>query len=107
METITILHNQSLFDIAIQHTGSAENCFEIAVANGMAVSDRLRAGSILIIPGTLKNDTDILNYYTSKKIMPATALTRADNDLVSQHKRGIGFMQITSGNAESIGFIIS
>lgn len=104
---ITVLNNQSLLDIAIQHTGSVENCFAIAAANGLAVSDLLSAGSILIIPGTLKNDTDILNYYTSKKIMPATALTRADNDLVSQQKRGIGFMQITAGNAESNGFIIS
>ena len=106
METITVLHNQSLFDIAIQHTGSAENCFEIAAANGLAVSDILSAGSILI-PGILKYNNDILNYYISKKIQPATALTNTDNNLVNQRKRGIGFMQITNGNAESNGFIIS
>lgn len=104
---IIVLNNQSLLDIAIQHTGSVANAFVIAVANGMAVSDRLRAGSILVIPGVVKNDIDILNYYTSKKIMPATALTRNDSDLVTQQKRGIGFMQITDGNAESNGFITS
>lgn len=104
---ITVLHNQSLLDVAIQHTGSVENCFAIAAANGLAVSDLLSAGSVLVIPGTLKNDNDILNYYTSKKIMPATALTRTDKDFVNQRKRGIGFMQITDGNAESNGFITS
>lgn len=88
---ITVLHNQSLLDIAIQHTGSVHNAFAIAVYNNIAVSDPLKPGSILKLPEVQEN-TDILNYYTSKKIKPATAIT--DVNIIPSGK-GIGWMQIT------------
>ena len=33
--TITVLHNQSLLDLAIQHTGTIESVFELAEANAL------------------------------------------------------------------------
>lgn len=90
MKTI-VLHNQSLLDIAIQHTGSVENAFAIAVANGMAVSDVLTVGSSLLIPTSVKTDNDVLYYYTTKNLQPATAIA---DTVVIPAGRGIGWMQI-------------
>ena len=70
-----ILHNQSLLDFAIQHTGNAQNAFEIAMANGISISDDISSGSNLIIPDSVVMDVDIRNYYQSKAIQPATAIT--------------------------------
>ena len=87
---ILVLHNQSIFDIAIQHTGSVFNAFKIAVANGLAVSDILGPGNKLMIPGNIENNGDILNYYTAKKIQPATALVAG----TIEAEKGIGWMQV-------------
>ena len=72
----TVLHNQTLLDFAIQHTGNVTNAFEIAMANSISVSDELIAGSTLIIPATVVNDTDVLQYYASRAIQPATDITQ-------------------------------
>lgn len=72
---ITALHNQSFLDISIQHTGSVYNAFEIAKANGCAISDMPISGTEYIIPETVQNDNDVLNYFSSKKLQPATAIT--------------------------------
>lgn len=71
----TVLHNQSLLDFAIQHTGSAQNAFEIAMANGISITDQLTAGTELTVPESVVMDVDIRNYYQSKAIQPATAIT--------------------------------
>ncbi|CAI9429694.1 LysM domain-containing protein [Candidatus Ornithobacterium hominis] len=79
---ITTLHNQSLLDLALQHTGSVENAFDIAVANGISLTDDLAIGSRLNIPNDLTKNNDIYNYYTAKNIQPATAIqviTAGDN----------------------------
>lgn len=94
---ITVLNRQSLLDIAIQHTGSVFSAFEIATANGLAVSETVEPGTILILPEIEKN-TDILNYYGAKKIQPATAL----QDLkIIEEKLGIGWMKV--GNTFKVG----
>jgi len=71
----TVLHNQSLLDFAIHHTGSVMNAFLIAKENGLAVSDEIAAGTDLIIPEEVEIDADILNYYKTKGIQPATAIS--------------------------------
>lgn len=88
---IIVLHNQSLLDVAILHTGSVENAFAIAVANGLSVSSTLSAGTILRNPNDVKKDNDVLHYYTTKDLQPATAITRT---VVLPKGRGIGWMQI-------------
>lgn len=88
---IMVLHNQSLLDLAIQHTGNVFNAFDIAVANGFSVSDSLVPGSKLMIPDSVKVEKEILNYYTAKSIKPATSLT--DLEVIAE-RRGIGWMKI-------------
>ena len=69
--TTIILHNQSFLDLAIQHTGSVENAFVLALQNGKSLTDDLVAGEQLYLENT-KNNKDILSYYQSKKLQPAT-----------------------------------
>lgn len=72
---IIVLHNQSLLDLAIQHTGSVENAFDLALANNKSLTDDLQAGeTINYEPTTINPNKDILSYYTAKKLQPATAI---------------------------------
>lgn len=76
--TTIILHNQSFLDLAIQHTGSVENAFLLALQNGKSLTDNLVGGEQLSLKNT-KNNKDILSYYQSKKLQPATAITEMNN----------------------------
>lgn len=93
--TITALHNQNLLDISIQHTGTVSNCFKIAVANGLCISNDLIPGQKLIIPDDVVMDNEILNYYTAKNIQPATAYPLSVGE-ETEEQSGIGYMQIGS-----------
>ena len=46
--TITVLHNQSLLDLALQHTGTIESVFEFAEANTINITDDVQAGKTLV-----------------------------------------------------------
>jgi hypothetical protein len=95
---ITVLHNQSLLDLALQHTGSIESIFELAVINGKSVTDDMTAGASLLVGAT--TNKDILAYYTSKNIQPATAFTKADEQ-VFERLEGISIWAI------NLDFIVS
>lgn len=69
-----VLNRQSLLDIALQHTGKVENAFDIAVANGISITDDLIVGGVLSISDDMTKNNDILSYYTAKNIQPATAI---------------------------------
>ena len=90
---VTVLHNQSLFDISIRYTGTIENAFKIAVANGLSLTDELGPGAQLIIPEVEMNN-DVVNYFAGKGIQPATGLTENDLLIAQTVQRGIGYMQI-------------
>ena len=73
---VIVLHHQSLLDLAIQYTGTAENAFDLALQNNRSITDDLEAGDWLIANSQeLKANKDILSYYTAKKLQPATAIS--------------------------------
>ena len=78
---ITVLHNQSLLDIALQHTGTIESVFEFAEANAINITDDVVAGRTLVLSAETFTNKDILSYYTAKKLQPATAFTKADEEV--------------------------
>ncbi|WP_153394359.1 hypothetical protein [Chryseobacterium vaccae] len=90
---IKVLNRQSILDISIQYTGDVQKCFDIAIANGRAVSDLLTSGTQLIIPDKLEKNIDVTNYYTSRMIKPATGTTLEQENQFPSLK-GIGYMQI-------------
>ncbi len=74
MKEITVLNNQSLFDISVQEYGTIEGVFEIALANGLSVTDKLTVGQKLKIPeiDPALIQTEIVDYYRRNDIHPAT-----------------------------------
>jgi len=72
--TVTVLHNQSLMDIAIQQFGNVEAVVALAVLNDISITADLVAGQILSLEGIAVLDADIVNYYEIKAIKPATAI---------------------------------
>ena len=73
---VPVRNNQSLFDIALQTLGCTEAAFDIALINGISITDELLTGQILQIP-SMSGYTQRRNaeYYTINGIMPATAIT--------------------------------
>ena len=70
---VKVLHNQSLLDIAIQETGTLESLFDLALANGISITEDNLSNQDLKTESNFI-DADILGYYSSKKILPATSL---------------------------------
>lgn len=68
---VTVLNNQSVFDLAVRYCGSALAAFPIAKLNGIAVTKQLVPGSEIEIP-EWPSATDIVNYFEGKKHQPAT-----------------------------------
>ena len=100
--TITVLHNQSLLDLALQHLGTIESIFELAILNEKSVTDDMVAGAPLNVPpfSAGARNKDILAYYTAKKIQPATAFTKSDKQ-VFERLEGISIWAI------NLDFIVS
>lgn len=78
---IIILHNQSLLDLALQHTGKVENAFELAMVNELSITDSVEAGERLELPENIAQERDILAYYQAKNIQPATAVSHTGNTI--------------------------
>lgn len=81
---ITVLNNQSLFDISIRYTGTIENAFKIAVANGLSLTDDLEPGAQLIIPEDVEMNNDVVNYFAAKGIQPATGFEFNDIEITPE-----------------------
>lgn len=82
MEVIA-LHNQSIFDIALQYFGTVEAAFDIALLNKISVTDILPVGLKLELPAIDYGFRQVLNYYKSNRIAPATA--DRDSYLISDY----------------------
>jgi hypothetical protein len=89
--TTIILHNQSLLDLAVQHTGAVENTFALAVVNGLSLTDDLPAGAEIKLPDSVNKDNDVLNYYSAKRLQPATAVILPPEE---ERLEGIGYWVI-------------
>lgn len=89
----TVLHNQSLIDVALKATGNAANAIQYAIANNISITDELEPGNILSRANVVEN-TDIKNYYIVKSIQPATD-TKTD---IIQYNDGIGWWEIGFDN---------
>lgn len=70
---VLVQQGQSLLDIALQTTGSAEAAFDLALKNGLSITDDLSAGDELLTTDLFNKH--IKSYYDNRNIKPATALT--------------------------------
>lgn len=79
---IKVLSLQTFMDIAIQYTGNVSNAYSIALANNRSITDKLTDGEFLILPLSLKKSDREAQYYTLRKIIPATGITKKRNILM-------------------------
>ena len=91
---IHIAHDrQTLFDIALQAYGRAELAYDIALANGLSLSEPLRAGQQVQLPApTRAVDTEVLNAYALQGIRPATGITEEQEQTLAAE--GVGYWHI-------------
>lgn len=75
MTKIKVLHNQSLFDIAIQYFGTTQAVFDIAVLNNISITESLLVGSELQLPEKDYGFGEVVKYFKSNNIKAATKTT--------------------------------
>jgi hypothetical protein len=89
----TVIENQSLLDIAIQEGGSVLTAFDLALENGLSITDVLEAGQKLVSPNSSYRKADVANYFKGKNQMVATGFDVANSELTIP-EIGIGTMTI-------------
>ena len=72
---VKVLPFQTLADIAIRHTGSVDNLYDIALANAITLDQDLVPGSLLMIPDNLPADRTVVRLYNDSRLNPASAAT--------------------------------
>lgn len=73
-----VRQGQNLLDIALQSTGNADTALDIALANGLCLSDDLTVGQPIDIVDTLAVNENVRNIYRTQTIYPATGITTAN-----------------------------
>ena len=69
---VKALDNQSLWDIATMHCGKSELAYDVAIANGLSITDPINTGDEIIVPDELKINKDITQFYQQNGVKPAT-----------------------------------
>lgn len=87
-----VRQGQNLLDIALQTTGDAETALDIALSNGLCLSNDLTVGQRIDIDDTLVINENIRNTYRTQTIYPATGITAANSS--SAPFEGIEFWAI-------------
>lgn len=90
-----VLHNQSLFDIAIQDNGTIMSCFEIAFKNGQSLTDELTPGQFIDVPVSVLIDVELVDFFKNKNHLIATGFNGSEHEDIVP-KIGIGKMAIGS-----------
>ncbi len=72
MRTINIRQNQTLFDIALQECGNQSAAIDIALLNGIDITESPPFGTTLLLPDVINRR--VLKYYQDNNIQPATKL---------------------------------
>jgi hypothetical protein len=66
MNSTLITDGQSLLDVALQELGSVETLFDLADANGLAITDELAAGQVLAVPASAATVVYTVNYLAQR-----------------------------------------
>lgn len=102
-----VLHNQTILDLSMQELGSVEYMFEVAMANGLSITDKLAAGNDILIPviETTSREKETARILQQKRNKPASDDDEPENQLPPS---GIGYMKIINpASPSSIDFIVS
>jgi hypothetical protein len=62
----TASEGQSLVDVAIQELGTVAGLFDLADAQGLAITDALTPGQVLLVPYSTASQPDTVNYFKKR-----------------------------------------
>jgi hypothetical protein len=68
----TVLHNQSLLDFTLHHCGTLRGIMAMALENNISITEMLSPGDQLNVPNEIAKESDIVEFYQNKKLIPAT-----------------------------------
>lgn len=85
-----ILENQSVLDTVTQFLGTLEASFDLLKANGLSLTDDLKANTFIQVPESVDKIVLISDYFAEKRVDLATGFPLADNG----QETGIGFMVV-------------
>lgn len=85
-----VKERQTLLDIALQTSGSVEAVVDLALANGLSITDELSDGQVLEVVEV--KDVAVVSRYEISGIFPATEAS--DEERSAMAYEGIGFMAI-------------
>lgn len=91
MADIKVYERQSMLDIAVQYSGGIETVFDLALINELSITDDLSPCVSILGSGSIF-DSDIVNYYSNKGIVPSTAPTTSEISQLSED--GIEFWAV-------------
>lgn len=86
----TVLHNQNLFDIAIQENGNVLTVFELALLNGISITDNIEPAEKLQFVKSPLAFPELVEYLSVKEQVVATG----GIDSLEVQPTGIGYMII-------------
>lgn len=95
MSSVIVYQGQSLFDIAVQYSGSATAVFDWALKNNRSITDELITGETLQVPDSIYAEPVVIDYFDSTQKKIATAITNQKHELIVADE-GIGAMIIES-----------
>jgi hypothetical protein len=70
MDKVVVNHNQTLLDIAMQECGSATALVDLALLNGISITEDILPGNSLLLPGVL--NAALVNYLKANGYVFAT-----------------------------------
>lgn len=72
--TVNVTMGQTLFDVSLQYYGSIEYAYLLANSNGLAITDDISTGDVLILPEIQLNTVqlNVKKHYIKNKTAPAT-----------------------------------
>lgn len=88
-----VLHNQTLFDIAIQNNGTIVSALELALKNELSFTSDLLPGQNIEVPESDFMDIELVDYFKGKQQIIATGFNGSENEDISP-QLGIGSMTI-------------
>lgn len=77
MANLKVYERQSMLDVAVQHSGGIESVFDLALMNGLSITADLNPYDTLLECESVV-DSDLVDYYSNKGIVPSTAITATD-----------------------------
>lgn len=91
--TYQVHHGQTWFDISLKLYGTVDYAFDLAVANGVNITDEIPTGTLIYFDPELKTNKTVLVIYNNNKTNPATGFTAEDKQVL-ERQEGISIWAI-------------